>query len=200
MPSTCCVPGCRSNYKNTESVRVFKFPEKGTEQYECWLRKIPRKDWIPGNRTVVCVKHFREKDIVTHDELVEKDGKITNIPRLRWKLVADAAPCLFDNLPSYLSDPGPTVSRSSPTKRKEIYLEREQQKIDNFLNDDIVHSFEELVLNIKKIQRKDWLFHSTENKVTFYFLDTVNIPITVKNSITIEKDLHKTYTRGEMVI
>ena len=60
---SCCVPGCKSNYKKDEpSVTVFTFPSIG-ELRQTLLQNIPRKfDKITKPRRV-CIKYFEDKDV-----------------------------------------------------------------------------------------------------------------------------------------
>ena len=61
MGYSCCVPGCKSNYKKNEiSVTVFKFPSIGGLRQK-WLQNIPRKFDKITLSTKVCIKHFEEK-------------------------------------------------------------------------------------------------------------------------------------------
>ena len=63
MGYSCCVPGCKSNYKKDEpSVTVFTFPSI-EELRQKLLQNIPRKfEKIPQFKRVVCIKHFEDKD------------------------------------------------------------------------------------------------------------------------------------------
>lgn len=92
MPSSCCVPGCKSNYKSTDTVKVFKFPAKETSQFKEWMRKIPREDWAPGPRSVVCILHFKDSDVVKEDTFRMPDGTVCTIPRQKFKLIENAVP------------------------------------------------------------------------------------------------------------
>ena len=60
MEYSCCVPGCKSNYKKDEpSVTVFKFPSIG-EVRQKLLQNIPRKLDTIIQSTRVCIKYFGE--------------------------------------------------------------------------------------------------------------------------------------------
>ena len=63
MGYSCCVPGCKSNYKKDEpNVTVFKFPSIG-ELRQKWLQTIPQKfDKITLFKRV-CIKYFEDKDV-----------------------------------------------------------------------------------------------------------------------------------------
>ena len=56
MEYSCCVPGCKYNYKKDEpSVTVFKFPSIG-ELRQKLLQNIPRKFDKIIQSTRVCIK------------------------------------------------------------------------------------------------------------------------------------------------
>ena len=68
MPSTCCVPGCKSGYRSdsSENIKLFKVPIEKTLR-ELWLPSIPR-EWDPDTvisfaRIYVCEKHFNDNDL-----------------------------------------------------------------------------------------------------------------------------------------
>ena len=107
MVNKCCVPNCTSNYdskKEAGLVTCFTFPSK-EELKKKWIQKIPCENLIISKHTVVCVKHFKEEDIIRNDILLGKNGDPDIvIPRKRIKLKADAVPLIFPNLPNYLSD------------------------------------------------------------------------------------------------
>ncbi|GBN28078.1 hypothetical protein AVEN_74434-1 [Araneus ventricosus] len=130
MPSVCCVPGCKSNYPpTTENVRVFKFPNEA-DLKDQWLRKIPRKDFTPTARSVVCVKHFKNDDVIKEDIITLPDGCEEVRARKRFKLKSKAIPSISPNLPSYLSDinTNSLPSRKDPEMRRESELQRSKKK------------------------------------------------------------------------
>lgn len=127
MPSSCCVPGCRSNYtSNSPSVTVFKFP-KNEELKRKWLSAIPRADFTPKTRSVVCLKHFDERFVIREDTVTRPDGSVLTVKRDSLKLTKDAFPTIFENLPSYLSRELPPP-RKDPAKRKDEIQCREKEK------------------------------------------------------------------------
>ena len=121
MVNKCCVPGCRTNYeikKGERSVTCFTFLIE-EQLKEKWLRKIPRHNLKVSKHTVVCIKHFRESDVIKNDVLPGKHRKPdTLISRKKFALQKDAVPCIFPNLPSYLSSSTGCVRRCSPSKRR----------------------------------------------------------------------------------
>ena len=74
MGYSCCVPGCKSNYKKEESsVTVFKFPSIG-ELREKLLQNIPRKFDKITQSTRVCIKSFEDKDVHSSNIHTNPDG------------------------------------------------------------------------------------------------------------------------------
>ena len=68
---------CRTNYeikKGERSVTCFTFPIE-EQLKEKWLRKIPRHNLKVSKHMVVCIKHFRESDVIKNDVLPGKHGK-----------------------------------------------------------------------------------------------------------------------------
>lgn len=62
----------------------------------------------------VCDVHFQEADIVkTYKHVI--NGETVEIDRGIWALKSDVVPCLFPNLPSYLSSQ--RKKRRSPKKK-----------------------------------------------------------------------------------
>ena len=55
MPNSCCVPGCRGNYRSGPRVTVFSFPDKkkSPHLYKKWLHAIKRKNFTPNKYTKV---------------------------------------------------------------------------------------------------------------------------------------------------
>ncbi|KFM62072.1 hypothetical protein X975_13847, partial [Stegodyphus mimosarum] len=115
MPNKCSVAGCRSNY-DTEKERttLFSLP-KDEEKKKEWLRKIPT-DFSGLKNPFVCIKHFRECDIIRVDEICV-NGVSKMYPRKLPKLKDNATPCVFPNLPKYLS-------LSNQPSRRLVYAEQ----------------------------------------------------------------------------
>lgn len=138
MPSTCCVTGCTSNYSNKVSanITVFQFPKDEVRKQK-WLTAIPRADFNPSNRSVVCILHFDDRFIVREDTVTRADGSTLTVKRDRLKLTHDAYPTRFENVPSYLSKELP-VPRRDPIKRKqEIETRIEKKKMAEEAEDTI---------------------------------------------------------------
>ncbi|CAL1262401.1 unnamed protein product [Larinioides sclopetarius] len=116
MPSLCCVPNCRNNYKNTTNISVFKFPTE-EEIKRKWTSAIRRKDFVPTKHSRVCIKHFTANDIVNSVTIYnQQTGEIVEAPLERKRLRAGAIPSQFPDLPRYLSTEA-TTSREGPEER-----------------------------------------------------------------------------------
>ena len=91
MPDRCCVSNCRSNYDGTnEYISAYQFP-RNEELKDLWCRKIPRKNFTPSKRSVVCEKHFRPDMVVREDVFPTNEGKLITVSRKRPAL-KEAAP------------------------------------------------------------------------------------------------------------
>ncbi|KAK8771224.1 hypothetical protein V5799_025532 [Amblyomma americanum] len=88
MPGHCCVPGCRGNYDGEKTVRVFTFPADADRRQ--WLKAIPRADFEPGKRSVVCERHFKESDVRTSSKYV--DSKTVKVVEAKLKVLKTCLP------------------------------------------------------------------------------------------------------------
>ena len=77
MPNTCSVPRSRSNYKGEAVFSIHTTPDLANN----WLRAICRECISVLNSVYVCIKHFREEDILRTFELHQADGSIQHIAR-----------------------------------------------------------------------------------------------------------------------
>ncbi|XP_035233930.1 uncharacterized protein LOC118205753 [Stegodyphus dumicola] len=137
MPDRCCVPECQSNYDKAGTyVSVFKFP-KDVEKKSIWCKKIPRRNWSPSARSVVCEKHFIQSDSIRIDEISDRDGTILKVPRKCPKLKEDAYPSIFPNCPKYLTENKPTPR----TSRSEKLAKSDEIAFQQFLDKDRIKSF-----------------------------------------------------------
>ncbi|KAH7971851.1 THAP domain-containing protein 2 [Rhipicephalus sanguineus] len=118
MPGHCCVPGCRGNYDGEKAVRVFTFPADADRRRQ-WLKAIPRADFVPGKRSVVCERHFRASDIRTSSSYVDsKTGNVVEAKLKIARLSPEAVPSVFPNCPAYLSAPATATSREAPCEKR----------------------------------------------------------------------------------
>ena len=153
MVNKCCVPNCTSNYdskKETGLVSCFTFPSKEELMKKVKEKqKIPHENLIISKHRVVCVKHFKEEDIIRNDILPGKnvDPDII-IPRKRIKLKADAVLLIFPNLSNYLSDSKKLSSRTSLSKRKRCFEEYQNAKQDEWISLDSIKSHQDFTNKI----------------------------------------------------
>lgn len=118
MPYSCCVTGCRGNYKDGPKVHVFSFPSD-SDLCKKWVSAIPRKDFIPTKYTRVCELHFAKDNIINVSTASDsKTGQSITINLKIPKLKRDAVPTNFPNCPSYLSKS--IKHRPSPDQKLEI--------------------------------------------------------------------------------
>ena len=79
MGYSCCVTGCKSNYKKDEpSVTVFIFPSIG-ELRQKLLQNIPRKFDKITQSTRVCIQYFEDKDVHSFNIHTNPDGTIYTV-------------------------------------------------------------------------------------------------------------------------
>lgn len=143
MPDRCCVPKCSSNYdKQKTYVSVFKFPKNVAEK-ELWCKKIPRKNWSPSDRSVVCAKHFRDCDIVRFDEFTNRKGEKIQLPRKNPKLKKNACPSIFENCSKYLSEKELNPGPSEAEKLEKL----NDMTVETFLENDKIKDFDNLSEN-----------------------------------------------------
>lgn len=73
MPRSCCVPGCKSNYKS-DYTPIFSFPS-AEERLTLWKKAIPRENLTVTKNSGVCIIHFPEDQIVREIRGTRRDGK-----------------------------------------------------------------------------------------------------------------------------
>lgn len=128
MPDRCAAPGCRSNYdsvRNEGYVQCFQFPKNDLRAQ--WIHALKRHNWVPGNRAVVCIKHFHESDLEYTEVFVDKSGFRREFRRKKPVLRKGAIPSRFPNLPSYLSSK-PKSRGTDPDTRKKDIEEKKREK------------------------------------------------------------------------
>ncbi len=148
------MPGCRSGYTREETpatVTYHKFPLNNPSLLQKWLRKIPRKDYVPTKYSVVCSLHFIKSDFVTDSQDRRRAQKRSNTKLMRRRLMDDAIPSKFPNCPSYLS--------SEPAQRRDegatanIRRDKEQERLNDlekkFFEAEQVSSLAELQFKLR---------------------------------------------------
>ena len=174
MVKKCCVLHCKSNNaRSTEKghVTCFKFPTERSLR-EAWLRKIPRKGLIVTEYTVVCIKHFHDRDLIKYDILPGRDGyHDILVPRKKIALRKDAVPCIFPKLRSHLPiSSGP--ARRASTRRNKIE-EAHGSSREERLNEDKINSFEEFFNDVDRKMntfKRSALIQKSPEEVLLYSL------------------------------
>ena len=102
MGYSCCVPGCKSNYKKDEpSVTVFKFPSIG-ELRQTLLQNIRRKfDKINQSRRV-CIQYFEDKDVHGFNIHTNPDGTTYTVSDVVLIKLFYCTSCIITNIKSML--------------------------------------------------------------------------------------------------
>ena len=102
MGYSCCVLGCKSNYKKDEpSVTVFKFSSIG-ELRQTLLQNIPRKfDKITQSRRV-CIKYFEDKDVHGFNIHTNLDGTTYTVSDVVVIKLFYCTSCIITNIKSML--------------------------------------------------------------------------------------------------
>lgn len=129
MPRRCSVAGCRSNYDTeSEHVTTFSLPKNEPLRSQ-WLRKIPT-DFSKLKNPGICIKHFPESSITKVDRIIV-NGEMKEFERKKPKYIENAVPCVFPNLPSYLSRPESTVCRLAKKEEENLNLAVMQSLADH---------------------------------------------------------------------
>ncbi|ELU05167.1 hypothetical protein CAPTEDRAFT_214669 [Capitella teleta] len=124
MPNKCCVTGCKKNYAIGPKVSCFFFPSDKSEKKK-WLRAVLRSDLKVTQNTWVCELLFLDSDLQRETTATDtKTGITTTAPLERPRLVKDAVPSQFPNLPFYFFLET-TSHRPSPDDRASA-MENEQ--------------------------------------------------------------------------
>ena len=129
MPS-CFVPGCKSGYEKSETVRRFFKPPNDKDTFLKWQKAIPRKDRVLSIKSYVCNNHFSDEMIIKSDKFVINDQEV-ELPRQNWRLKPKSVPHIFPNLPKYLTT---QVKERKPVKRKVENLNEASRKRPKHVN------------------------------------------------------------------
>lgn len=84
-------------------------------------------------------------------------------------MVDNAILSLFPNLPSYLFLPSSSTPRTEPDQQREKILYRENEQIENFLNEDLIASLPHQNLIVKDIVKSGWQIFVENERITFIF-------------------------------
>lgn len=194
MGRTCCVPFCKSGYRNFKSkkkISFHAFPIDTTLRKK-WIRAISRKDFTPSNFSKVCSRHFQDTDF-------ENERSDTNTRRRKGvlkqkKLKPQIVPSVFPSYPFYLQ--GATsherIRHSSSENRLQMENDRLQRNIDNFINEDVVNDLASLKNRFEEISEKPsgfFLCPSSDNTKLYYIkVITDPYPIIV-SSLIVNSDM-----------
>lgn len=175
MPRRCCVPGCKSNYdsvlkQSKKVISTFSFP-KDQHRIVKWTKAIPRKDWIPTKNSVVCANHFIDDHIIRFETFTTPNGDIKKVPLKYPKLKESAVPSIFNNLPKYLSLSQEKNTRKDPELRRKMNLQRCEEEIDNFLQEDMIRDYEHFINNFKsKLNIFPWEIKEVEKFMSHFIV------------------------------
>ena len=102
MGYSCCVPGCKSNYKKDEpSVTVFKFPSIG-ELRQNLLHNIPRKFDKITQSTRACIKYFEDKNVHGFNIHTNREGTTYTVSDVVLIKFFYCTSCIITNIKSML--------------------------------------------------------------------------------------------------
>ncbi|KAF2889752.1 hypothetical protein ILUMI_16421 [Ignelater luminosus] len=192
MIRRCCVPGCKSNYdstrkENSQCITTFSFP-KNEDRRKKWIKGIPRKHWTSTVSSVVCCLHFNPEDVIRHDKFLQPDGTQKEISLSHPRLTENAVPCIFPNLPKYLST-GVKRKRKDPESRREDAFQRHSAAVERFLNDDLIKDFSDFKNNFpQKVNMCKWEVKVLENCVYFFTLN-YETKLTIRNCERVSEHL-----------
>lgn len=188
MPRTCCVPGCKSNYRSsikTEGpVTTYVFPSDAKLKKK-WIRAIHRDAFEPNDKTVVCIKHFSDCYIVREDKGVRSDGSLLVVPRKIPLLVKGAVPTIFENQPTYMSK---NVSlRKSPEERANAIIRKDEEIFVEWCKNDKISSFNEMKVKLSKKNLLDYKYEIHDEYIILFKVSYEPYP-TVHSSIKIDNN------------
>ena len=169
-------------------------------------RAIHRENISDVKTIFVCVKHFREEDIIKKFQILQPDGTYDGIPRKKYKLSDDAIPCIFPNCPFYLSLTQPKPVRfSRDEKDAELFAEAIKQSLEKQVSDEErykFYSFQQLKEKIKLLALpEDWLlWNSDSNHLHFLKQACLNDNLIIDYSMTIDTSLYVKAKSGSLPI
>ncbi|XP_076686203.1 uncharacterized protein LOC143378372 [Andrena cerasifolii] len=196
MPRRCCVPGCKGNYDSTlksdNYISVFLFP-KNEELQKKWVAAIPRKQWTPTKYSAVCSLHFADNDIHRYEKVTSPNGTLENVLLRCPKLVENAVPSIFPNLPTYLSKPVPPQRKIPEQRRKEV-IQKHERLVEKLKDLDLIENFLDLINKYKeKLEISEcWDIKLTNSRIYFYKLDydndllVLNIQIVINDQMKLQ--------------
>ena len=128
-------PQLRINYKAEGYSPIFSL-SKSPEIADKWRRAICRQGAFELKSVYVCIKHFREEDIIRTFEIHQADGSMQPIALSKPKLIETAIPCVIPECPKYLSSTGNNPARLTyEYKEQELFDEAVRTSIAEQLAD-----------------------------------------------------------------
>ena len=123
--------------ESESAIPLFRFPSNSV-LCQKWIRAIPRENLNVSDSCRICAKHFTESDIqimTTSSRKIRESGdELVKLKRVRLK--PSAIPCIFPNLPKYLSKKHClNVLIQAPfhqnIKKKPFYCKNEKKSLEN---------------------------------------------------------------------
>ena len=148
----CVVPQCKSGHGNKSlvppGVRMHRFP-KPQEQFEAWVKAIPRSDWHPKKHSRVCSLHFEESDYETEHRDSNTRRAYQSEKLTIQRLKPTAIPRKFPGCPSYLSTKKPQQRAEScrSEERRRRLIQKAESEAEAFLQQDKINSQDELCIS-----------------------------------------------------
>ncbi len=87
----CAAVGCHAGGQKVPAGRTFSFPHKNPKLLAEWVRRVGRKNFVPGKTAFLCQRHFAPEMFVPQEENVDSRGK----HRIKIRLIEGAIPTLF---------------------------------------------------------------------------------------------------------
>ena len=191
MGKTCCVPKCRSGYRNVDMTGISMHSFK-----KHWKGKIPREgNWKVTKETGICSLHFRASDVVTtcldtnSRRMRQKKGQLLAKPYIK----KEAYPTVFPNCPSHLSkkEPPKRASMGSSDKRRSVAEKLNEEKGKREFDADTIQTLKDI-----EVRYQNPVFSVTnitvfKDELVFYKIeiDAKNLKPMIKYSLTITSDL-----------
>ncbi|CAH1110903.1 unnamed protein product [Psylliodes chrysocephalus] len=144
IPLTTIVRQTKSAENGKNDVDKKQILQQDPKRLDQWQHVIPRPDKVLSSYDSVCELHFLEDDILKFDETILTNCTVNKIKRERPRLKNEAIPCIFLNLPSYLSSI--RKRRKPPLNRTEFVKIKKWKKILEPIAEETIHQDDEIVV------------------------------------------------------
>ena len=122
MVNTCCMPGCKSEYKSVKAnfanqkIQFVKF-STDVQLWQKWMRLIPCDNWNLSAHHRVCSKHFIEDDYITtwNNRWTKQRLACVTENLQRFCLEPNVVPHVLPSFPMYFSKSNPTSRSTAST-------------------------------------------------------------------------------------